>query len=126
MPWDVDEPDLLPRRKGGPREPEIDGQASSFLFRQPVRVDPREAQDQGGLAMVYVAGGGSLPGYAIPSAALVLNVPSADEAAAKLRLGRPSVFCRVDDGTLVFDLRTVRPEDDDRLARAIRYVLEQT
>jgi L-seryl-tRNA(Ser) seleniumtransferase len=73
-----------------------------------------------------VAGGGSLPGYAIPSAALVLHVPSADEAAAKLRLGRPSVFCRVDDGTLVFDLRTVRPEDDDRLARAIRYVLEQT
>ena len=73
-----------------------------------------------------VAGGGSLPGYAIPSAALVLHIPSADEAAAKLRLGRPSVFCRVDDGTLVFDLRTVRPEDDDRLARAIRYVLEQT
>jgi L-seryl-tRNA(Ser) seleniumtransferase len=73
-----------------------------------------------------VAGGGSLPGYAIPSAVLVLHVPSANEAAAKLRLGRPSVFCRVDDGTLVFDLRTVPPEDDDRLARAIRYVLEQT
>jgi L-seryl-tRNA(Ser) seleniumtransferase len=73
-----------------------------------------------------VAGGGSLPGYAIPSAALVLHVPSAEEAAAKLRLGRPSVFCRVDDGALVFDLRTVPPEDDDRLARAIRYVLEQT
>jgi L-seryl-tRNA(Ser) seleniumtransferase len=73
-----------------------------------------------------VAGGGSLPGYAIPSAALVVRVSSADEAAAKLRLGRPSVFCRVDHGTLVFDLRTVPPGDDDRLARAIRYVLEQT
>jgi L-seryl-tRNA(Ser) seleniumtransferase len=73
-----------------------------------------------------VAGGGSLPGYGIPSAELVIRVPSPDEAAAKLRLGRPPVFCRVDDGTIVFDLRTVTPEDDDRLARAIRYVLEQS
>jgi L-seryl-tRNA(Ser) seleniumtransferase len=73
-----------------------------------------------------VAGGGSLPGYAIPSAELVIRVRTPEDAAAKLRLGRPSVFCRVDDGSLVFDLRTVRPEDDDRLARAIRYVLEQS
>jgi L-seryl-tRNA(Ser) seleniumtransferase len=73
-----------------------------------------------------VAGGGSLPGYAIPSAELVVRVSSPDDAAAQLRLGRPSVFCRVDDGALLFDLRTVLPEDDDRLARAIRYVLEQT
>jgi L-seryl-tRNA(Ser) seleniumtransferase len=73
-----------------------------------------------------VAGGGSLPGYAIPSAELVVRVTSPDAAAAKLRLGRPSVFCRVDDGALAFDLRTVPPEDDDRLARAIRYVLEQS
>lgn len=73
-----------------------------------------------------VAGGGSLPGYAIPSGELVVRVASPDEAAAKLRLGRPPVFCRVDDGAVVFDLRTVPPEDDDRLARAIRYVLEQS
>lgn len=73
-----------------------------------------------------VAGGGSLPGYGIPSAELVVQVPSPEDAAAKLRLGRPSVFCRVDDGALVFDLRTVPPQDDDRLARAIRYVLEQS
>ncbi|MGH2556994.1 MAG: L-seryl-tRNA(Sec) selenium transferase [Actinomycetota bacterium] len=73
-----------------------------------------------------VAGGGSLPGYGIPSAELVIQVPSPDEAAAKLRLGRPPVFCRVDDAAIVFDLRTVTPADDDRLARAIRYVLEQS
>jgi len=73
-----------------------------------------------------VAGGGSLPGYGIPSAELVIRVPSPDEAAAKLRQGRPPVFCRIDDGAIVFDLRTVTPADDDRLARAIRYVLEQS
>jgi L-seryl-tRNA(Ser) seleniumtransferase len=73
-----------------------------------------------------VAGGGSLPGYGIPSAELVIPVASPDVAAARLRLGRPSVFCRVDDGALVFDLRTVPFEDDDRLVRAIRYALEQS
>jgi L-seryl-tRNA(Ser) seleniumtransferase len=70
-------------------------------------------------------GGGSLPGYAIPSAQLVVPVPAPEDMAARLRVGRPPVFCRVDDGALVFDLRTVPPQDDDRLIRAIRYVLQQ-
>jgi L-seryl-tRNA(Ser) seleniumtransferase len=72
-----------------------------------------------------VAGGGSLPGYAVPSAEFVIPVPAPNRVAARLRLGRPPVFCRVEDDALVFDLSTVRPEDDDRLARAIRYALEQ-
>jgi hypothetical protein len=36
-----------------------------------------------------------------------------------------SVVCRVEGDRLLFDLRTVDPTDDDRLARAIRYALEQ-
>jgi hypothetical protein len=35
------------------------------------------------------------------------------------------VFCRLSEGALAFDLRAVPAEDDDRLARAIRYALEQ-
>ena len=72
-----------------------------------------------------VAGGGSLPGYALPSAELVVPSAAPGSAAAKLRLGQPPVFCRMEEGALVFDLRTVPPGSDDRLARAIRYVLEQ-
>jgi L-seryl-tRNA(Ser) seleniumtransferase len=72
-----------------------------------------------------VMGGGSLPGYAIPSAELVLGTGSPNRLAARLRLGRPPVFCRLEDGSLVFNLRSVPPEDDDRLLRAIRYALEQ-
>jgi L-seryl-tRNA(Ser) seleniumtransferase len=72
-----------------------------------------------------VAGGGSLPGYAVPSAELVVPVRSPGRAAAQLRMGQPPVFCRMEEGALVFDLRTVPPDTDDRLARAIRYVLQQ-
>lgn len=73
-----------------------------------------------------VVGGGSLPGHAIPSAELVVQADEPDHVAARLRLGRPAVFCRVEEGAVVFDLRTVAPQDDDRLARAIRYALEQS
>jgi L-seryl-tRNA(Ser) seleniumtransferase len=74
---------------------------------------------------VAVSGGGSLPGHGVPSAELVLPAPSPEHLAARLRAGRPPVFCRTEGGALVFDLRTVPPEDDDDLVRAIRYALEQ-
>jgi hypothetical protein len=45
--------------------------------------------------------------------------------AARLRVGNPSVFCRVEEGALAFDLRTVLPEDDERLVRAVHYALSQ-
>jgi L-seryl-tRNA(Ser) seleniumtransferase len=72
-----------------------------------------------------VAGGGSVPGYGIPSAELLLPVKDPSRVAARLRQGRPAVFCRVEDTAVAFDLRTVPGEDDDRLVRAIRYALQQ-
>jgi L-seryl-tRNA(Ser) seleniumtransferase len=77
------------------------------------------------LASEAVVGGGSVPGYAIPSWAVRLPSPSPERLAARLRTGTPSVFCRVDGDAVLFDLRTVDPVDDDRLARAVRYALEQ-
>lgn len=72
------------------------------------------------------AGGGSLPGYVIDSQVVRLDsIPHAEEVAARLRLGSPPVFCRLEEGALVFDLRTVEPRDDGRLVRAVRYALSQ-
>jgi L-seryl-tRNA(Ser) seleniumtransferase len=72
------------------------------------------------------AGGGSLPGYAIDSNVVLLDhLPHPEELAARLRLGNPPVFCRLDEGALMFDLRTVEPGDDERLVRAVRYALSQ-
>jgi L-seryl-tRNA(Ser) seleniumtransferase len=70
-------------------------------------------------------GGGSFPLYPIPSYAVCLPVADQREMAARLRTGRPPVFPGIAKGELRFDLRTVPPEDDERLARAIRYALEQ-
>jgi L-seryl-tRNA(Ser) seleniumtransferase len=73
-----------------------------------------------------VAGGGSVPGYGIPSVVIRLPEDRPERLASRLRMGTPPVFCRVEDGALVFDLRTIEPEDDPRLARAIRYAREET
>jgi L-seryl-tRNA(Ser) seleniumtransferase len=72
-----------------------------------------------------VAGGGSVPGYAIPSAVVRLAARDPQALAARLRVGNPPVFCRVEQDALLFDLRTVAPDDDARLERALRYALSQ-
>jgi L-seryl-tRNA(Ser) seleniumtransferase len=72
-----------------------------------------------------VAGGGSIPGYGIASHVVRLSADRPDRLAARLRVGNPPVFCRVEEGALLFDVRTVAPEDDARLARAVRYARSQ-
>jgi len=67
-------------------------------------------------------GGGSLPGETMPSIGLVLAGRSATKQLTALRRGTPAVIGRIDDDRVVLDLRTVPPEADDRLARAIAAV----
>ena len=57
---------------------------------------------------------------------LRIRVAVADPAgfAARLRVGTPSVFCRVEDGAVLLDLRTVAPAEEPHLARALLYALE--
>jgi L-seryl-tRNA(Ser) seleniumtransferase len=69
-------------------------------------------------------GGGSLPGHEIPSWGVEVRVPDPPAMAARLRMGRPSVFCRVGERGVLFDLRTVPPEREADLVRAIQYALE--
>ena len=59
-------------------------------------------------------GGGALPDEAIPSIVLSVggsgNTWTADKAQA-LRTSLPSVFCRIHDGQLLFDMRTLLGDD---------------
>ncbi len=69
-------------------------------------------------------GGGSLPGVELPTIVIRLRHTSlsADELSRRLRLGTIRVFARIQHAAVLVDLRSVLPEDDDRLALAIRCV----
>jgi L-seryl-tRNA(Ser) seleniumtransferase len=76
------------------------------------------------VACASTVGGGSLPGYEIPSFGVEVRVPDPPAMAARLRLGRPSVFCRVGRSSVLLDVRTVPGERIADLARAVQYALE--
>lgn len=73
---------------------------------------------------VATVGGGSLPGAELPTIVVAITHPerSAGELARRLRVGIVRVVPRVRDETVLLDLRSVRPEEDDDLAAAIRAV----
>lgn len=69
-------------------------------------------------------GGGSLPGETLPTWLLALSVARPDEAAAELRRANPAIVCRIQKDQLLFDPRTVLPQQEEHLlttlARLVR------
>jgi len=65
-----------------------------------------------------VAGGGSLPGFTIPSVGVAVEVDDLDRALADLH--RNDVVARIVDGAILADVRTVEPSDDAALTEALR------
>ncbi len=68
-----------------------------------------------------VIGGGSAPGNTIPTKLLALQHDQLSAAALEQRLvgGKPPVVARVEDNQLLLDLRTVLPEQEPALAKAL-------
>jgi L-seryl-tRNA(Ser) seleniumtransferase len=67
-------------------------------------------------------GGGSLPDLPLPTAVVSVTADGLGDAefAERLRAGRPAVMARVQDGRVVFDLRTVFEDQEAQLLTAIR------
>ncbi|HZT42141.1 MAG TPA: L-seryl-tRNA(Sec) selenium transferase [Chthonomonadaceae bacterium] len=69
-------------------------------------------------------GGGSLPGEDLPTVCVALRaldgVPSPDEIAAHLRHHTPPIFARIKADAVLFDPRTLEPEELDFIAQAVR------
>lgn len=65
-------------------------------------------------------GGGSLPEETLPTWMLALENDHPNELAARLRRATPAVIARVEDDFVVFDPRTVLPEQDPALLDGIR------
>jgi L-seryl-tRNA(Ser) seleniumtransferase len=69
-------------------------------------------------------GGGSLPGESLPSWAATINAGALPERdldglARRLRAGSPGVYGRIERDQIMLDLRTVLPEEDERLLKAV-------
>jgi L-seryl-tRNA(Ser) seleniumtransferase len=81
------------------------------------RAERLAAQLPGAHAVDCIAavGGGGAPGAELPSAGVSL----AESCAAPLRTGTPAVVGRLEAGRCLLDLRTVAPEDDERLVEAV-------
>ncbi len=70
-------------------------------------------------------GGGSLPEESLPTRLLALPGDGVDlgDLARRLRTGTPSVVARIEHDLLLFDPRTVRPDEDRALVRALKAAL---
>ena len=66
-------------------------------------------------------GGGSAPGSTLATRLIAITDPTAssDALAASLRAQSPPVIARIENDRVVLDLRTVAPEDDQRVEAAI-------
>lgn len=64
-------------------------------------------------------GGGSLPGTSLPTVLLAIDTSSPDKLMAQLRQANTPVIARVSAGQVLFDPRTVLPEQDDTLLNII-------
>lgn len=69
-----------------------------------------------------MVGGGSLPGAALPSRVLALAADNPDALAGRLRAAAVPVIARIHEGQLLFDPRTVFPDQDQALLAALREV----
>lgn len=67
-----------------------------------------------------VIGGGATPEQAIPTWLIAVTHGDVVAAEKRLRAGEPPVIARIEDGRLLLDLRTVFPEEEEELKRALR------
>jgi len=92
---------------------QIRERAEKLLVRTPslkARLQPGES----------VIGGGSTPAQSIPTWLIVIERKDIVAAERKLRFSDPPVIGRIEDDRLVLDLRTVFPEEEGELIRALQ------
>ena len=66
-----------------------------------------------------VIGGGATPGQSIATWLIAIDCKNVADSERKLRAGDPPVIARIEDGRLLFDLRTVFPAEEEMLLAAL-------
>jgi L-seryl-tRNA(Ser) seleniumtransferase len=69
-------------------------------------------------------GGGSLPGEVLPTWLYALQVKRPNRFRARLRQANPPIIARLQDDMVVFDPRTVLPEQDENTVDSLRKELQ--
>ncbi len=97
-------------------EEELERRAEAIqnrVARMPLTIDMVESES--------VIGGGAAPTAKLPTRALAITSPemSADDIAERLRRNDPPIIARVEDDRVLLDVRTVFPEQDEQVARAL-------
>jgi len=64
-------------------------------------------------------GAGTLPGARVASLAIAVRAPGLDAVGAALHRNDPAIVGRIENGRLLLDLRTIAPEDDERVVAAL-------
>jgi L-seryl-tRNA(Ser) seleniumtransferase len=77
------------------------------------------------VASESTVGGGALPGATLPSVALALDPAHPADLAERLRRGDPPLVARINAGRVLVDLRSVLPEEDAAVVRALLDALGQ-
>jgi L-seryl-tRNA(Ser) seleniumtransferase len=67
-------------------------------------------------------GGGSLPGESLPTRAVALTVPAPDDFVARLRADLVPIIARIENGRVLFDPRTVLPQDENAFLEGVERV----
>jgi L-seryl-tRNA(Ser) seleniumtransferase len=92
---------------------ELRGRAERMLGR----LDGVRAEVADGSSVI---GGGSTPGQPLQSWLIAIDCADVVEVERRCRLSDPPVVARIEEGRLLFDLRTVFAKEEDELARVIR------
>jgi len=111
--------DALPALRMMRLTEEAIGERAEHLMRKLHISSPR--LNVGVVATRSVIGGGAAPGATLPTRALAVSSPDlgADAIAQKLREWKTPIIARVEDGRVLLDLRTVEPEQDAVVLKAV-------
>lgn len=71
-------------------------------------------------------GGGSLPEETLPTTLFALTGYQPNSFLARLRCATPAVIARVEQNSVVFDPRTVLPDQDEALLNAILHTIQES
>ena len=101
-------------------EAEIEARASALVARIPAALGASLIPGSSAI------GGGSAPGAALPTRLIALSHAAWSAAAleARLRQSHPPVIARIEHDRVLLDLRTVLPEQDEAVVRALMEIVE--